>query len=280
MRDNDGMPGIIIFFLLLSLLPFLIYGAAVYYAGRHLRVQLTQRYKLRPASALFLLAALLFNLLIAALITSAGVPFLLSLILVIPPCLGTCVLTLELLALAKCWPYRRNIHRQRRQIREYSDRLKAVTQELGRLSHRIRQVEGRYGRPLQEQAELEQIVQALCRRDAENLTLKRRQWQEEFRQLIDGELRRQKSEALAQAKAQKQAEKQIPFTIKASLLRLEELERLVGEKSETLRKNRHALERKTHEEQELQQKLAQARQELARLEATYQAFRASRIVLD
>jgi len=276
-NEGAGILGLLLaliaIFALIVLIGLILYGAAVYYAGRHLRIQLTQRYKLTKTSALALVGVGLVMLALSVLAPSLTFLWLLLF-------LGAAILIIELWALAKCWPYLRDIRRQRSKAREYSDQLKGVRQQMDELSQRIRHLEEHYGRPLREQEELEQILRALCHWDAENLTLKCRQHQQEFAKLTSAELRRAKSEAIAQAKAQKHSEKQIHFTLKASLLRLEELERLVGEKGEALRKNRYALECKTHEEQELRQKLLAAQQELARLESTYQAFRASRIALD
>lgn len=276
MQDEDGgifglLLALIAIGVLIVLIGFILYGAAVYYSGRHLWIRLTRSYKLTPASALALVGLGLTMLALSLLMPS--LIFLWILLF-----LGVAILIVELWALAKWLPYWINIRRQHHQLQEYSNKLEAVTREQSALSRHVQRLERRYGLPLQEQAELEQIVQALCCRDAENLTLKRRRWQEEFTKLSDAQLRRAKSEALAAAKAQKQMESLL--IIKASLLRLEELERLVGPQAQALKNNKRALERKAHEEQELRQKLAQAQQELARLEATYRAFRASRIVLD
>lgn len=278
MRDEGGgilglLLALIAIYVLIVLIGFILYGAAVYYSGRHLWIRLSRSYKLTSASALALVGLGLTMLALSLLMSS--LIFLWILLF-----LGVAILIVELWALAKWLPYWINIRRQHHQLREYSNKLEAVAREQTALSRRVQQLEERYGRPLQEQAELGQIVEALCRRDAENLTIKCRRWQEEFRRLSDAELGRAKREALAFAKAQKQAEKRSLLTIKAGLLRLEELERLVGPQAETLKNNKRALERKAHEEQELRQKLAQAQRELARLEATYRAFRASRIVLD
>lgn len=283
-ESSNGTDGgwLIFLLLLLSLLPLILYGAAIYYSIRHLRLQLTRRYRLTFTSAAVLVGATVGSLLLAMLIFYAfgGIPWFATLILVAPLILGEGILILELWGLTKKLPYWREVRWQRREIRWHQARLAEIERAREALSQRIRGLEGRYGRSLREQAELEEVVVELCRGDAENLTLKRRWWEEEFRKLGDRELRREKREALAWVKAQKGLEEQIPFAIRASLLRLEELERLIGDKAEALERYRRALERKAQEEQELRQKLATAREELVRLEAVSRAFRASRIVLD
>lgn len=286
MRERSGnganSGGWLIFLLLLSVLPLILYGAAIYYSIRHLRLQLTRRYRLTSTSAMALVVISLGSLLLAMLLfyAYAGIPWFAALILVAPLILGEAILTLELWALSKRLPYRREILWQRREIRWHQARLAELERMREALSRRIQGLEDRYGRPFQEQAELEEIVRGLCRGDAENLALKRRQWEKEFQHLSDRELRRQKREALAKVKARERLEERVPSAIRASLLRLEELERLVGEKAEALGRHQRALERKAREEQELHQKLVEAQQELARLESGYRAFRASRIVLD
>jgi hypothetical protein len=260
-----------------------LYLVGACYSFWRLQLQLSRRYQLTGASALTLVGLALFALLLTGAIAQAGVAGLLSFISVLPVFLASCVLTLEVWGLTKWLPYLMEVRRCQQQIREQTQQLEAVAREQAKLSRRVQRLERRYSSLLRERGELQRIIEELSLHDPENLTLKRRQWQEEFVGLSGKGLRRAKREAISQLREVRMRARgpeaaQISLAVKACLLRLEEIER--ASQLKALREAQQALERKAREEQKLRQELAQAQQELVQQEAAYRAFRASRIVLD
>jgi len=280
-------------FVIVFVLPFILYGLGVYHAGRHLRFQVTQRYKLTPKSWAVLagvgVAVLTFSFLLASALDLH--PILLSgLLIFVPLSLGAAILTLWVWGFLK----RRRLLAQLRQLREreshYQGQLAANEREIERLEGEIQRLERRHGERLQRRAQLQEQVSKLCQREPRVLILRRRRLQEELGGLQLGELRRRRRALQSQSQSQRRPRSRslsspnpgldLERELELSLLQLEELERELKRPCQALDRYRRELERLQQENQELTRALQQLRQAQAHQKAAYQATVGQRLALD
>lgn len=295
--DDDGLGiigGLIVFFfaiiaaifiiyiLVVFVLPPVLYGLAVYHSGRHLRMQVTQRYTLTPKSRAVLAGVGLVVLIFSLLLTSAlGLHPFISILIFVPLFLGAAIFTLWAWGYAKRRDYLVQLQRLRAEEDGYLRQLRANEAELERLEGQIQEIERRSGEPLQEVRQLEGLVSELCQHDPRVLSLRKRHWQGEFSKLDHKELwaRERAALALLRRRSTGSEEKLLP-SLQASLLRLERLKRGIGKPVEALQQHQETARQLRQENERIAQRLTEIRRARAHKESTYQAFAAQRIALD
>jgi len=257
-----------------------LYGWSAYRAGGRLREQITRRYRLTEKSWLALVGIGLGTLLLSIIAVAISQTYGWLLIpLIVLFGLVTAMVTLDLWAWTKQRPYVREIRELRRLEADYAAQIATNERRQAQLRQENARLERRYGKVLQERQALEEIMRELCHGEAQTRSLRKRHWEREFRALPDGELRRRKEITLKQLRTASEKE-QLSLTVQASLLRLEELLRQIGEPYRRLQRNRQQLAQLEAEKQRLQMQMNETREQRTRREGAYQAFRSSRIVLN
>jgi hypothetical protein len=265
-------------YLIILAIPFILHGLAVYHGGRKFGQQL-RGHELGDRAHLVLCGLGAISVLVTAVPAVTGAWHPITVLLAVPLFLDLAISTLGAWALATEWPYRERLGALEQQVSQAEEHVRAVNGAMASIAATASGIEAQHADALRLRAELVALVDRLCETDAQVWGVRRRRWEAEFSGLSDAELGRRlrdTSAELGRAQTVPAPEATGP-AMRACLLRVEELRRVLAQPDQELARLRSALDRHAREAEQARGRLEQLRLERSRATAALEAFRSSRV---